>query len=663
MKKQILLAAFLSCLFVQAQEKVNKAELERLAKEQEASYQEALKNNKTNVLEHTYDAETSFQGFTKENIPVFYSVDSRTQINSMDVDHLYNNSIPGIHATGSGMTGYIWDGGIVRTSHQEFGDRITQVETSGSNSDHATGVAGVMMAAGVNPNAQGMAHEANLKALNFTQGNTLVEILAQSNLPDNQQYMVSNHSYGSLVGWNYKSSSGNWYWYGYPNISETESALFGFYSSDDAIWDNTAYNAPQHSIFKSAGNNRSEGPGTTVDHYALDESGNWQLFSGVYRPDDCTATGGYDCISFAGSVAKNIILVGAVNALGGDNRYNDPSQVVETWFTSFGPTDDGRIKPDITAIGNGVLSPTNSSNSAYLLWSGTSFSSPAAAGVGLLLQQVKNQHDGGYLRSDMMKALLINTANEAGPHLGPDYKFGFGLIDAFRAAQTITNVNGDSYTGDLSVGQGGSFTMNVTALGTEPIKATIAWLDPAGTPSPNLVLNDRTPKLVNDLDLRITQGGTTYYPWKLDPDNPAAAATQEDNIVDNVEQVFIENPVAGQTYTITVTHKGTLTNGSQNFALVVTGIDAPMGTSDLNLEDAVSIYPNPVVEQLNIKLGQKLTNANVKVFNQMGQIAIEKDFNELKNTESIDLKSIPAGVYMVYIKSDQGVLTKKVVKK
>src|SRR5690606_35179242 len=120
---------------------------------------------------------------------------------------------------------------------------------------------------------------------------------------------------------------------------------------------------------------------------------------------------------------------------------------------------------------------------------------------------------------------------------------------------------------------------------------------------------------------------------------------------------------AGQTYTITVTHKGTLTNDSQNFALVVTGIDAPMGTSDLNLEDAVSIYPNPVVEQLNIKLGQKLTNANVKVFNQMGQIAFEKDFNELKNTESIDLKSIPAGVYMVYIKSDQGVLTKKVVKK
>lgn len=106
-----------------------------------------------------------------------------------------------------------------------------------------------------------------------------------------------------------------------------------------------------------------------------------------------------------------------------------------------------------------------------------------------------------------------------------------------------------------------------------------------------------------------------------------------------------------------------LTNGSQNFALVVTGIDAPMGTSDLNLEDAVSIYPNPVVEQLNIKLGQKLTNANVKVFNQMGQIAFEKDFNELKNTESIDLKSIPAGVYMVYIKSDQGALTKKVVKK
>ena len=661
MKKQLFVAALLSVIFVQAQEKVNSSELEKIANKENAAYEEALKNPTTNVLEHINSAEESFQGYTTTNTPVVLATDSKTQINSMDVDHLYDGSLPGINATGNGFTAYIWDGGNVRLTHQEFGGRVTQVE-NGSNSDHATGVAGVVIGAGVNANGKGMAYEANLKSLNFTTGNTLGEMTTQSNLAVNQDYMVSNHSYGSLTGW-YQNNSGTWYWYGYPHISPTESVLFGFYTSNDATLDDLAYNAPQHSIFKSAGNNRTEGPSGTVDHYAYDESGSWQLFTGVNRPNDCVATGGYDCLSFAGTIAKNTIIVGAVNALGGDNRYTNPSQVTATWFTSYGPTDDGRIKPDVTAIGSNVYSANNTSDTAYLSWSGTSFSSPAAAGVGLLLQQVKNQFDGGYLRSDMMKALLINTANEAGSDLGPDYKFGFGLIDAFRAAQTITNVNDDSFMINKVIANGESYSVEVEAKGTEPIKATIAWLDPAGTPLPNLTLNDRTPKLVNDLDMRIASNGTTYLPWKLNPENPSAAATRADNIVDNVEQVYIENPVAGQTYTITVNHKGTLTNGSQNFALVVTGIDGFLKTNEFNLNEVVSIYPNPVVDKLNIKLTQKLTNAHVLVFDQMGQIAYQSKFNKLINTESIDLKALPAGVYMLQIKAGEGILNHKVLKK
>src|SRR5690606_15819024 len=98
-------------------------------------------------------------------------------------------------------------------------------------------------------------------------------------------------------------------------------------------------------------------------------------------------------------------------------------------------------------------------------------------------------------------------------------------------------------------------TIQVTANG-EPLKVSIAWLDPAGTPLPQVVLNDRTPMLINDLDLRVVSGSNTYFPWKLNPDDPSAAATQEDNTVDNLEQVWIENPIAGQQYTINVSHKG-----------------------------------------------------------------------------------------------------------
>lgn len=665
MKRQILIPIILLGVFTTAQQKVNNEELQRVTIEEQALYEEAKIYEANNLAEHNFGEGVNFHGFFN-GIPVYFASDSQSQINSMNVDYLYNNTIPGVAVTGDGMMVYIWDGGEVRTTHQEFTDRVTIVE-SGSMSDHATGVAGVIISAGVNPGAKGVAYGANLKSLNFNTGSTTSEIAFQSNQPENKEYMVSNHSYGSLVGW-YQNSSNVWYWYGYPHLSETESALFGFYHPTDRLYDNLAFNSPQHSIFKSSGNNRNEGPGATVGHYAFDQNGNWVYIEPgtTNRPNDCVANGGYDCISFAGSTAKNIILVGAINALGGNNRYDDPSDVVATWFTSFGPTDDGRIKPDITAIGSNVISPTSSSNTAYLSWAGTSFSSPAASGVGVLLQQIAKEQSGGtsYIRSDMMKGLLTHTAFESGSDLGPDYKFGWGLINALGAAETFLNVNNDSFVADKILSNGAAQNILVTASGNEPLKASITWLDPAGLPSSQVVLNDRTPKLINDLDIRISDGVNVYYPWKLDPENPAAAATRGDNVVDNIEQIYIENPVEGQQYTITITHKGNLVNSSQNFALIITGIDSGnVGTQEFDMNSAVTIYPNPVVEKLNINLTKKLNNVVVRIFNPMGQVVYQEEFKSLNSVQSIDMKSVPQGTYMVYIKSDEGTITKKIIKK
>ena len=661
MKKTIFLASCMLGLIANAQEKINSSELEKIAREAQQKYDEAKVYEELYLKPtHSFPEEVSYEGVNALGVHEYLSVDSRTQINSMNVDYLYNNTIPGVSVTGAGMMAYIWDGGAIRTTHEEFGGRVTNIQNTGSGS-HSTPVAGVIVAQGLLENAQGIAYEANLKGYNYT--NNIPEMTTESNSPENADYMISNHSYGSLTGWYYNTSNSNWYWYGYPHISPTESVLFGFYTDTDAYWDNLAYNAPQHSMFKSSGNNRGEGPSGVVNHYAYAPDNSWQLFTGVSRPNDCVSTGGYDCISFAGSVAKNIILVGAINPIGGDNRYENPSDVVATSFTSFGPTDDGRIKPDVTAIGQSVISPTSNNDSSYGANTGTSFSSPAAAGVGLILQQIKKESSDSYLRSDMMKALLIHSAFESGTALGPDYRFGYGLINAFGAAEILLNVNENAFSNNFTINDGSSYTMEVTATGDEPLKATIAWLDPAGTPLPELALNDRTPMLVNDLDLRITNGGNTFYPWKLDPESPSSPATQEDNAVDNVEQVFIENPVAGQTYTITVNHKGTLTNSSQNFALIVTGIDSPMGTSDVNLNDAVSFYPNPVVDNLNIKLNKNLKNVDLTVFNQMGQTVIKKDYKSLKNLQSIDFRSLPSGTYMVYLKSDEGIISQKIIKK
>jgi len=110
------------------------------------------------------------------------------------------------------------------------------------------------------------------------------------------------------------------------------------------------------------------------------------------------------------------------------------------------------------------------------------------------------------------------------------------------------------------------------ASGKGPLEATICWTDPEGSVSllsPQSV-NNRTPKLVNDLDLRISQENHTYLLWTLDPDDPSHPATPGDNIRDNVEKVWIPDAVPGKT--ISISHKGNLQRGPQAYALIVSGM-------------------------------------------------------------------------------------------
>lgn len=102
-----------------------------------------------------------------------------------------------------------------------------------------------------------------------------------------------------------------------------------------------------------------------------------------------------------------------------------------TGFSSFGPADDGRIKPDIVAPGQAVFSTSAASPNDYEVLSGTSMSAPAVTGTLAILQELyKNLNGGSYMKSATLKALAIHTAREAGPNEGPDYMFGWGLLDA-----------------------------------------------------------------------------------------------------------------------------------------------------------------------------------------------------------------------------------------
>ncbi len=125
---------------------------------------------------------------------------------------------------------------------------------------------------------------------------------------------------------------------------------------------------------------------------------------------------------------------------------------------------------------------------------------------------------------------------------------------------------------ERTLNDGGTYSISVNSDGTQPLRVTICWTDPPGTPPP-ASLDPPDIMLVNDLDLRVIQDGTTYYPWKMDPadpNNPAETATTGDNIRDNVEQVYLETPVSGD-YTIEVSHKNSLSGGSQAFSLLMSG--------------------------------------------------------------------------------------------
>ena len=456
----------------------------------------------------------------------------------------------------------VWDGGKVLDTHSELAGRITQVDNATTVDGHATHVSGTMIATGINPRARGMSNGATLLAHDFN--NDAPEMInAAPNL------LVSNHSYGLVTGWRLNTGRAGadnnlkWEWYGDTTINDQKDYKFGFYDTRTREWDRIAYNAPYYLIVNSAGNSRgSNGPPAGTLYFF----GSSNRTSRIPR----AAQSDYDLISTYGT-AKNILTVGAISVL--SNGYNQLSDPRISSFSSWGPTDDGRIKPDIVGVGVSVFSTNSTTNNAYTALSGTSMSSPNVSGSLFLLQELYNKQTGNFMRSSTLKGLVLHTADDAG-NPGPDYQFGWGLLDMKQAAEVILNRDQTHQISERTLNPNETYTTQVVASGKGTMVITICWTDPEGTATNATAANfdSRTPKLLNDLDLRVSDGTTESLPWILDPNQPAANATRGDNIRDNVEQIIIPNAVPGRTYTITVKHKGTLTNNTQQYALIVSGI-------------------------------------------------------------------------------------------
>jgi hypothetical protein len=565
----------------------NLPQLRRLSDERQKffinNYRQALKLAQTHhwtVRQVMPDGRImALQGIDEVGMPVYKITDNNTDAAATtSTDQLWAGGSLGLNLTG-GLPALqnklgIWDGAAVRATHQELTGRVTQKDAgttvdAGTGANHATHVSGTMIGKGINPVARGMANAANLQAYDFGNDNTEMAAAAPN-------LLVSNHSYGRVSGWSYNSTRLGtatdpfWEWYGNPNIDANEDYAFGFYDSDTQFWDQIAYNAPSYLIVKSAGNNRSStGPAAGSPYWQITGNSRTLVTS---RPAAMSSNNAYDIISTYG-VAKNILTVGAVLPI--RPGYSTASQVKQTSFSSWGPTDDGRIKPDISADGSNLLSSWATADNAYGVISGTSMATPNVSGSLFLLQEhYANLNNGQFMRAATLKGLAIHTANEAGTTPGPDYTFGWGLLNAKGAAQVISGNNQNHVLQEKTLAQGQIYTFTVVASGEGNLKATICWTDPEASPTSISAanLNNRTPKLINDLDIRISDGTTEFLPWTLDPANPANPATPGDNIRDNVEQIRVANTVPGKTYTVTVRHKGTLQRGPQAYSLLVSGI-------------------------------------------------------------------------------------------
>merc|ERR1712232_676305 len=356
---------------------------------------------------------------------------------------------------------------------------------------------------------------------------------------------------------------------GYATGAKFHSASWGAttssYNSNSRGFDNFAYNNKDFLPFVAAGNSGSNNALGTVG---------------------------------APATAKNIVSVGASESDGRDLYGGSKGLNYLAYFSSRGPTSDGRRKPDIVSPGHAILSaksvpgqsgecepdnandlPSAGGSSSYAVSykSGTSMATPVASGTAALVRQYFT--DGYYPNgvkgagtaldpsASLIKAVMLNGAQsligKSGSQGGSvssvayyDQHQGFGRIQ-LSTSLPLDGTNDFALEANekVSISQGGedSYAYQIgECTSMDELSIMLVWTDPAGS-------SGCAKCLINDLDLTAQLDGVTYYP------NGGSSA----DTLNNAERIRL--PVTpGDTVSLTV--KGTnLATSSQEYALVVTG--------------------------------------------------------------------------------------------
>ncbi len=436
-------------------------------------------------------------------------------------------------------------------------------------SGHGTHVLGSVAGNGAGSSGQikGLAYQATLtfqaveQYVNFTalcEGSGYSDGYYLLGIPDDLNTLFQQaYSWGSRV------HSNSW-----------GSAKAGQYTSDSQAVDQFIWNHPDMIILFSAGNEGVDAnangyvdedsigsPGTAKNCITSGASDN-ERETGGYNPGGPCSTW-YEC--WGSDYPTNPTR---------DDRISDSRQEMAA-FSSRGPTDDGRIKPDVVAPGTNILSTRSQyasetgwgtyPNNYYMYMGGTSMSNPLIAGAATLVREYYVEKKGHTPSAALVKAALINSATditgygnssqEAGRPI-PNNHEGWGLVNVGAATSaTCAFHDGDTVT----TGSNRTYSYPVGSS-AQPFKVTLVWSDYPGSPT--------TGGLVNNLNLVVTSpGGTTYYGNQFSGGWSVPGGTADS--VNNVESVYIQNPTVG-TWTVRVDGVN-VPQGPQPFALVARG--------------------------------------------------------------------------------------------
>ena len=567
------------------------------------------------MLQHLADESlVGVQGF-QEGMPVFFTTHNQRAGSLTRTSNLHPGQVSGFDLSGLNLVIGMWDASPAFNGHQEHRSRIVQKETGGV-SNHATHVAGTLVASGINSESLGMAPQAKVHSYNWNFHATEMLVEAREGL------LVSNHSYGRIAGWhkfNLTADSSRWQWFGDPTVSLKEDYIFGYYDQDASLFDHVTHTYPYFLPVVSAGNERDDLGAQTGIYLALDTDNRWREYTVADRPIAPDGSPeGFDTLTGI-ATAKNALTVGSVVQV---DAFKIPAISV---FSSAGPTDDGRIKPDLVGIGENLYSTVATGISDYDSYSGTSMATPNIAGSLILLQQLAKQLLGGPLRAATLKGLAIHTATDL-ELPGPDYYTGWGLLNAEKAALHIQSTfRNPTRILEERLSSEESFAMELLSIDTQDIRVTLSWTDPPFTPikkpGPEL-LDNPTSTLVHDLNLKVVNLSTKeeFFPFKLAVNTPELPASRGINTVDPLEQIYIPQAQPGM-YALVVTADRKLTTDFQDFSLIISGMEEPV---------------SPVVidtVQIDAAFGNVAFNWQTLAENASGTFLIERSDIEILNRD------------------------------